>query len=377
MAENYGIMKSRPRHSRRLWRVLGWTTAIFALLLVLAPVALSPLAARAINQRLAMLPNYKAQVKSVRIAVWKSAVDIEDFTLFDAQHEGDGPLVRVAKGTMMLFPRDLIRGKFRGHGSIEDTDLLVIQEEPASAKGESTEEAAKKAKERAEKAQHWQKELQERFDIEISRFEISNARMRFIDRAHPLKPELRIEGVKLVATNLKTRADRTNSLPTKLELTGRFPGGGNLRIQASVAPLEAHPRFTTSLEVKDLAMPPLHDFLQTYALVDVRRGVFEVFIEAQAAGGHYSGYVKPFFRDLEFKAVPDPEKSVVRNVATKVASTVAKMLKNEEQKVATKAPFEGDFDRNDVDLFTTIQNLLRNAFVQALREGFENEKPTP
>lgn len=141
-------------------------------------------------------------------------------------------------------------------------------------------------------------------------------------------------------------------------------------------PSQRQPRFKTSFEVKDLQLVPLHDFLQDVANVDVQQGSFEVFMEAEAMAGHYAGYVKPFFHDLEFKAVPDPEKGFLRNTATKVASAVTNLLKNEEQQVATKIPFQGDFTDASVDIWATLQNLLRNAFVQSLREGFEGQRPT-
>jgi hypothetical protein len=79
---------------------------------------------------------------------------------------------------------------------------------------------------------------------------------------------------------------------------------------------------------------------------------------------------------LEFRAVPDPDKNLLQRAAVKLASTAQNLLKSDEGKVATKAPFEGDFADNKVDVWTTVENLLRNAFVTSLREGFENQKPT-
>ena len=52
------------------------------------------------------------------------------------------------------------------------------------------------------------------------------------------------------------------------------------------------------------------------------------------------------------------------------------LLKNDDNKqVATRAPFAGNFANNDVDIWTTIVNLLRNAFVQAIRGGLEGQTP--
>jgi hypothetical protein len=47
-------------------------------------------------------------------------------------------------------------------------------------------------------------------------------------------------------------------------------------------------------------------------------------------------------------------------------------LENEEKgQVATQTPFSGTFDQNQIDVWAAVANLLRNAFIQALREGFD------
>lgn len=67
----------------------------------------------------------------------------------------------------------------------------------------------------------------------------------------------------------------------------------------------------------------------------------------------------------------------MQRAATKVASAVENLLKNDRGQVATKAPFHNNFEENKVDVWTTLENLLRNAFVSALREGLEGSVPAP
>lgn len=348
---------------------------LLLLLLVGGTWFLSPWATAEINRNLATLPGYRAHVGSVRIAIWKSALDLEDFEMTDRAHPNDGPVVKIAHGTMFLLPGALIRGKIRGHGSIRDSELLIVEDPPGPAKDDSLEKKAAKTKDRTKQGNGWQHELQQKFSLEISRFEISHTKIRFLDRSLPHAPELRIEDFHLVVTDLKEGAKGSHDLPSHFDATGRFAGGGNLDVHADLAPLETPVRFKSTVEVKDLALPPLHDFLRQYASVDVTRGIFEVYIAADSAHGHYEGYVKPFLQNLEFKAVTDPKKSFLQNAGAKVASAAKNLLKNKEQKIATKAPFQGDLDRNQVDVWATLENLLRNAFVQSLREGFEQQTP--
>jgi hypothetical protein len=336
------------------------------------PVVLSPLATTAINRRLATLSGYDAHVGNVRLVPWKRAVEFDDFVVRQRDHDSDGPLIKVQHGTVTLVLRALMRGKLRIHGSISDTSLVVFQEEAAAAarKPKDGKDAVSAA--RAQSGT-WRTELHRRFDIEIDRFEITRTKVQFVDRASPGNPALTIAELHLVARNLTTEPGSGDELPAQVEVSARFPEGGTLRASSTLAPLADRPRFKASLEVKDVALVPLRELLKAYARVDVRQGTFDVFIEAEAEGGQYSGYAKPFFHDLEFKALPDPKKGLIRNSAMKVASAVTDLLKNDQQKVATKVPFEGSFDDTEVDVWATIENLLRNAFIQSLREGFEGQ----
>jgi hypothetical protein len=136
------------------------------------------------------------------------------------------------------------------------------------------------------------------------------------------------------------------------------------------------PRFTTTLEIKPVELRAWNGFLEKNFDIDVSSGTFEFYVEAEAKDGGYNGYVKPFFKDLDFSASEDARKNVGQKVKEAAADVIASLLKNkQEQKVATKVPFSGSFAGNQVDVWTAVQNLLRNAFVQALREGFDRPGP--
>lgn len=370
------MARTSPTPSRR-WRLaLVWSVGALLVLGLVLPVVLSPLATTAVNRRLATLSGFEAQVGRVRLAPWKRAVEFEDFVVRQRDNAAGGPLIKVQRGTVTLVLSALMRGKLRIHGSISDTSLVVYHDEPAAAARKPKEGNAAVSPARAAADGTWRGELHQRFAVEIDRFEITRTQVVFVDRASTGSPALTIAELHLVARNLKTEPGAGGELPAQVEVSARFPEGGTLRAAAALAPRANRPRFKASLEVKDLALVPLRELLRAYARVDVRQGTFDVFIEAEAEGGTYAGYAKPFFQDLEFKALPDPEKGLIRNSAMKVASVVTDLLKNDQQKVATKAPFQGSFDDTEVDLWATVQNLLRNAFIQSLREGFEGRNPS-
>lgn len=332
---------------------------IFALLLVVRMIA-SPLLTRAVNRKLAALPEYSGKVESLQIALWRGNVSATGFRLVSRGKEADGPVVTVRRANLSIAWVPLLKGKLGGHGAVDGVEVVIVNESGRDDPEKKT-----------PPVRRWQAVLREAFPLEITRFEIKNARISFDDRTTHPAAKMVIDQFHLVATDFSNRPKSGETLPAHITVDARVGGSGRLKVEVRADPSAPQPRFNATMELKELDLVPIHDFLVKSALIDVTRGTFEVFSEINAADGHYDGYLKPFFRDLEFKAVPDNSKNFAQRAATKVASMVKDLLKNDNGQVATKAPFQGNFQDNRVDLWTTIENLLRNAFVQSLREGLE------
>jgi hypothetical protein len=345
----------------KLLRVLGIVVSgIFALLLVARFVG-SPLATRFVNRKLAALPDYTGHVGAVQVALWRGTLTATDFTLSRRGQESAGPVVTVKHASLAVALRPLFTGKVGGHGTIDGVEVAILKTEPDKPKEDKGPPPVRE----------WAAELREAFPVEITHFGVENARIRFKDTSVTPAAEIVIDQFKLDATDLSNRPKAGENLPAHITVQARIGGTGQLNVDVRADPSAPAPRFAVRMEVKDLQLVPIHDFLLHYALIDVSRGSFEVFSEINAEGGRYDGYVKPFFKDLQFEAVPDPTKNLAQRAATRIAAAVTGLLKNDKGDVATKAPFQGNFDDNQVDVWTTIQNLLRNAFVQSLREGLE------
>lgn len=346
----------------RVGRILGLVIiALVALMLVVRFVG-SPVVTQIANRKLAALDDYAGHVGGIHLSLWRFTVTATDFTLTLRREPSSEPLVRIRQASLAVAFLPLLKGTLGGHGTIDGMELAVVKRQVDDLKRD--------AAEKAPEAKAWLGVLRDSFPLEITRFEAANVKVSFADHSSPSAGALVIDQLKLVATQVTNRA-KGEQLPTHVTVQGRVGGTGALTLDLRVDPSARQPRFETQMEINDLALVPIRDFLVSYALIDPSAGTFELFSEISAAGGHYDGYVKPFFKDLKFKAVPDPEKNLMQRAVTKIASVVTDALKNDQGAVATKVPFRGDFANNEVDLWTTIQNLLRNAFIQSLREGVE------
>ncbi len=347
-------------------RLLIGALGMLALVIVAALLA-SPIATWAVNRKLADLPDYRGKVGAVTIALWKMGVEVTDLVLYDRKGDDALPLVTMKKASMRLTWSALFEGKLGGELKAEQPEVTIVKTEVTPDDGKDVKE---KAKEIAAKIDPWRDAIAQSFPLELTRLEVSDATFRFIDRTHQPAPDLVLKQVQLVATGLRNRGEG-EELPAKLNIQGVTTGNGTLRIEVQADPLAEAPRFATTMELKELSLPACNDFLAAYANADVSSGTFDFYMEATAKNGGYEGYVKPFLQDVNFKTVSDKDKNVVQRLAKTAVNAVVEVLQNKEDKVATKVPFSGTFDQPGVDVWTTVQNLLRNAFVQALREGFE------
>ncbi|HYD84226.1 MAG TPA: DUF748 domain-containing protein, partial [Opitutus sp.] len=305
------------------------------------------------------------------------AIDVENFVVRSREHPEDAPLMLLRDVSLKVAPGALLTGKLGGRITVDGAEVNVVKYERVEDPTEAVEEARREMQEKKEQVARWQDTLREAFPMELTRMEVKNSRLRFIDRSHQPEVDVVLERLHIVATDLQNRPrEDENVLPARIQIDGAFAGGGEFESTIRLNPVAEQPRFTANFALRDLQLPPLNSFLRAYANADVSRGTFEMFMEVEAQGGAYDGYVKPLFKDLDFRNADDEDKNLGERVVETVVSTVASALKNDEQEqVATRAPFAGNFADNDVDLWSTIATLFRNAFVQALRAGFEGQTP--
>lgn len=360
-----------PRHrvARRALVVL----LVVVTLLVLVRWIGSAIATAAVNRQLAELPEVEARVDRVALAVWRGAVNVQDLLVRSREHPDDPPLLRVPAVSLKVAPGALFAGRLGGRIFVDRPEVTVVNYERAEDKDESERDLGEKK----EQVARWQDALREAYPMELSRLEVRDATLRFIDRTHQPEVDVTIENLRIVATDLQNRPrGGEDAVPASIRIDAVTSGGGRIESTIRLNPVAEQPRFTANFGLRELQLPPLNSLLRAYVNADVSRGTFEMFMEVEAQGGAYEGYVKPLLHDLDFRNADDDEKNLGERVVETVVSAVTNVLKNDEtERVATRAPFAGNFADNEVDLWSTIAALFRNAFVEALRAGFEGQTP--
>jgi hypothetical protein len=95
--------------------------------------------------------------------------------------------------------------------------------------------------------------------------------------------------------------------------------------------------------------------------------------EAAAANGRFEGYLKSVMQDLKvFDAGREHEGPFRKAWEARVRFGANIFENRQEEQVATRIPYSGEFDDPDIGTLAAIVSLIRNAFVRALSKSLEN-----
>jgi hypothetical protein len=346
----------------RSWRLILIVAVVLLAIRIALPYTLKSL----INQRLEKIPEYDGRVEDIDLHMWRGAYQLEGVEIVKVTGDTREPFFKAEQIDFSLAWRDLFRGRFVGDFVLTGGALNIVNG--------PTEATSQKEADR-----RWQDVIEDLFPIEITRLEIRKSVIRFIDTEADPKVDIALNGLQVVVTGLRNKpSDKRGPLPAELELRAKTIGNGDLRLFGGLDLLADQPRFKLNLELVNVNLPALNDFLLAYGNVDVSRGEFQLFMEVAAAEGKYDGYIKPFFDDVDFKNVSDEDKNVGQRIWENVVSGLSKLVKNKPRdQVATRIPFSGEFGDTDVGVLATIGNLLRHGFGRALAERFEGRVFTP
>ena len=116
----------------------------------------------------------------------------------------------------------------------------------------------------------WQDAIEDVFPIEITRLEITDSLVRFVDNNADPKVDIALDGLEVVVKGLRNRpSEKRGPLPAEIELRAKTIGNGDLRVFGGLDLLAEQPRFKLNLELINVDLPSLNDFLMAYGNVDV------------------------------------------------------------------------------------------------------------
>jgi hypothetical protein len=92
--------------------------------------------------------------------------------------------------------------------------------------------------------------------------------------------------------------------------------------------------------------------------------------------GKLNGYLKPLTKDMAIFRLKEPgEKRTIGRFFTELlAEAGSEVLENQKRdQVATRVPLTGSIENVDTPIWPTLFGVLRNAYVQAFEQKFDND----
>jgi hypothetical protein len=341
---------------RRHWkRILFGLLILLVLALAGVRLALPTIIRDYVNRKLDEIPDYTGRVGDIDIHLIRGAYTINAVDVMKTTGNVKIPFFSARKVDLSVEWRELFHRAIVGEIHVYDGNLNFVKAE----KEEDSQTSIDKS---------WLDVVKDLFPFRINRFEIHNGEVWFRDAHANPRVDVYLTNLVVVCTNLYNTRKLENELPADFRAKGTTLGNGDVDVDVRLDPLAEDPKFDLELTLRGMDLVALNDLLEAYGKFHVKRGTFEVFSEIAGENGRFDGYVKPFFEDLAVLDLQKDAKHPLKLVWQAIVAGAVNIFKNHpKDQVATKIPVSGTFENTHVEVWTTVVNVLRNAFVQAFQ----------
>jgi len=356
----------RRRYGVALWSVLG-----LLLVLLAVHIALPYVVRDYLNEQLADLGDYRGQVTDVDLAWWRGAYRVNGLRIVKVAGKVPVPFVTVPSidiaisGRALWYERAIV--------------AVVIFEQPVLnfVDGGTNSQASQTGT-----GTDWREQLNKLLPITLNELRVVDGRLHF--RNFNSKPPVNLEASQINASlyNLTNVADDQGQRLARFEGKAKLLGHAPLEGEARFDPFKNFEDFDFKLRATDIQLKRLNDFSAAYGKFDFNAGTADLVIEARAAKGQLSGYIKPLLRNVEVfnwqQDVADADKGFFRGLWEAVVGGGQALLKNQpKDQFATRVELGGNIHQQDISAFQAFIAILHNAFVEAFTPRFENPPSEP
>lgn len=336
-----------------LFKIAFFVGCVATLAFLWVPFILVPL----LNRKLRGMPDFGGNIRKLSLNVFNASLDIHDLRI--AKKEEYVPVgfltlerihvdIRVYRRKMLVdigirsFCINLVKG-LEAH----DTQLNLNRA--------------------------WMEFIRSLMLLNINRLEVENGTAHF--RTFYTEPNMDVfmDNIKITIKDLDVRARQGDPLPSDMVMTAHIHGG-EFRLNGTIAPLSASPKFDLNAELEQLQLSEINSVLLVFAGMDVSRGELSLSAELAAKDHKLTGYVKPVVTDLKmFNWKTDRRDSFKKILKELFVDSMVGIFKNHRKdQVATKIVIDGELTAPNVNLWSAIGCVLCNAFVQSILPQVEN-----
>lgn len=324
-------------------------------MLVILNFALEPVAEHYANKALGNLKGYEGHLDDVDIHLWRGAYDIENLVIEKVQEDSTAPFFKTSLIELSVQWSALIHGKVVAEVILHKPDLNFVKVKDSIQSGGDND---------------YGQVLNDLLPVRINRFEVINGNVEYVDNYASPPVNIEAQQIHLVATNLSNVQSTSDTLPSKLSVSAHTTGNGELNINGSLNILKKTPDMDLKGEIRSAEITALNDLTESSASFNFEGGSLYLGSEFRMINGHFKGYLKPVMENIKVMDLDSKTDSFWRKAWEVVIGTTLEIFENQpHDRFATEIPFEGDVDKaGDISLWSTIINVLKNAFIDAFEK---------
>jgi uncharacterized protein involved in outer membrane biogenesis len=340
---------------------LLWIGAVLIAALIALRIALPGIVLRYVNEELDNLEGYSGRVADLDISLWRGAYQIQGVRIVKSNGRVPVPFFAAEEIDISVEWAALFDGEIVAEIDMYRPALNFVK--GPTAKTSQT-----------EPADNWTDTVRDLAPFSINRFSIHGGSVHYRDLHSDPKVNIYVQRIAAVARNLTNAEDLGGSLVASFDATGLAMSSGRLKLSGTYNPYAKQPTFEVNATLDRLNIKQLNSFLKAYASIDAERGKLSVDTELAASKGRFRGYVKPFIDDLQVLDWNRESEGFFTRVWEGIVEVAAEVLEDQgKDRVATRIPFSGTIDDPQADVWSTIGGILKNAFLESLRRGLEDE----
>lgn len=357
---NQGVPR-RKRH--RVWRGVGIVLLMLALVLGVGRAILPWVVRNYVNRTLDRNPLYEGNIGKVHIHLWRGAYSIEDVRLNKTTGNVPVPFFAAKRVDFALEWKALRQRRVVGRVRMDQAELNFV-------------DAPSEDETQTGGGGPWLQIIKDLFPFKINSAVIKDGSIHF--RAYQtVKPvDVYISQVEATIDNLGNLRDETDPLVSTVQATGLVMDQAKFEYKMTLDPFAYRPTFHMALRLLGLDVTKINDLALAYGKFDFKRGWFDLVLETDVVEGQITGYAKPLFRNLQVFSLSEDlkEKNALEFFWQALVGGVTSLFKNHSRdQFGTLIPFSGDATgTTKTDIFATLGNILRNAFVRAYMPRLEN-----
>lgn len=352
----------------------------FLALLVLAGIVLTLIAARAllptwvesvINQELADMGNYRGQLQSVELNLWRGAYRIHHLEIRKREEVGADfvPFLTTPVIDLSISWRDLLKPALVGRIEFYSPELNFVDSEQES--DDQTGEGV-----------NWRQTLQRLLPIKLNEVVVHNGKIHFRNFQTEPNVDIYVDELEAVATNL-TNADREEGAQVaEIDAEGKLLGEVPVEASMDFDPLGEMNNFEFNFRAQDIALPDLNPLLKAYAKIDAESGRVDFVMQLKAEQAVIDGYAKVLVQNFSFVSweqdVEENQDNPFVLAWEGITEAVSKIFSNQSKdQFAIRVPIEGNLEEPEGSTLPAIGSIVYNAFVEALSAHFEGAESEP